>query len=191
MMKRSIDIKKELMKTFDEIAEEFDVKRVKPWPEAERLLGFKLVLDVGAGSGRHALYLAKHGSEIVAIDLSKRMMKIVNAKARKMGLAERVHVICCDTCSLPFKDCIFDGVLSLATIHHIPSRGERLQAMIEAKRVLKTSGVVVVSVWAVFQPRFFKKLVEKAGLNVKKVYGRSFVTKLFSENHVVVAEKTS
>ena len=35
------------------------------------------------------------------------------------------------------------------------------------------------------------KLVEKAGLDVKKVYGRSFVTKLFSENHVVVAEKTS
>jgi len=232
-MKRSIEIKKELMRVFDEIAEEFDVKRTKPWPEAEKLLELKLVLDIGAGSGRHALYLARHGLEVVAADLSKRMMGILSAKARKMGLTERIHVVCCDACNLPFRDGAFDGVLSLATIHHIPSKGERLKAVVEAKRVLKLHGMVVVSVWAVFQPRFFKKLpgmfvsrilgkvesfgdvyipwksrkgvfnrfhhlftrrellklVKEAGLKVREAYGRSFTTRFFAENHVIIAEK--
>jgi 2-polyprenyl-3-methyl-5-hydroxy-6-metoxy-1,4-benzoquinol methylase len=46
---------------------------------------FKSVLDVGCGSGRYSLDLAKHGISVTGIDLSEEMLAIANANSSKLG----------------------------------------------------------------------------------------------------------
>jgi len=47
------------------------------------------ILDVGCGTGRHAIELAKRGYSVVGIDLSESML----AHARKKAEAEKVSVL--------------------------------------------------------------------------------------------------
>ena len=58
------------------------------------------ILDIGCGTGRHALELARRGYNIVGIDLSASLLKKAKAKATAAGL----HVVFrrCDARELPF-----------------------------------------------------------------------------------------
>jgi len=51
--------------------------------EAGRIVGS--VLDVGCGTGEHALYLAERGHAVVGVDLSPRAIELAEAKARERG----------------------------------------------------------------------------------------------------------
>jgi len=52
--------------------------------EAGRIVGS--VLDVGCGTGEHALYLASRGHEVVGVDLARRALERAGSKARARGL---------------------------------------------------------------------------------------------------------
>ncbi|MCS7102604.1 MAG: class I SAM-dependent methyltransferase [Candidatus Korarchaeum sp.] len=138
----------DVARVYDEIAEGYFHFRSKPWPEVE-LVESDPVLDLGCGTGRHSYYLMRKGFEVVCADLSWEMLKF----ASKRFSGERVQ---CDAAFLPFRDGSFSTVLYVATLHHL--RGElRLRSLIEVRRVLKEGGIAIISVWALLQPRFFKK----------------------------------
>lgn len=50
------------------------------------------VLDLGCGTGEHALYLAERGHEVLGIDLAPRAIEIARAKARERNLGARFLV---------------------------------------------------------------------------------------------------
>ncbi|TME63576.1 MAG: class I SAM-dependent methyltransferase [Chloroflexi bacterium] len=81
-------------------------------PEVERGLGDVAgldLLDVGTGTGRHAIALAARGAHVTAVDFSDEML----AKARAKPGAERVRWIAHDVLTpLPFAAASFDRVLS-------------------------------------------------------------------------------
>jgi len=52
------------------------------------------ILDVGCGTGRHAIPLAKLGYEVTGMDSSKEMLETLKEKAEKAGV--EVKVICAD-----------------------------------------------------------------------------------------------
>jgi SAM-dependent methyltransferase len=57
----------------------------------ERIIGYdrsKVILDVGCGTGRHALELSRRGYSVVGIDLSLSML----AKGREIALVEQLGV---------------------------------------------------------------------------------------------------
>ncbi len=140
----------EVQKVYDAIARGFDHTRGRPWPEVE-LVRKSPVLDLGCGNGRHAAYLEKRGFEVVCADISWGMLSVAGRRFK----GEKVQ---CDAAHLPFRDRSFSTVLYLATLHHLPSRELRLRSLKEVRRVLKEDGEAIISVWALFQPRFFKKL---------------------------------
>ena len=102
------------------------------------------VLDVGCGTGRLTLELAKHGAKAWGVDPSPEML--AEAKRRigrragvKLGRAEE----------LPFKDGWFERAVLRLVLQHV----ERGRALSELQRVLVPGGRMVI---ATFFPQHFR-----------------------------------
>ena len=113
-------------------------------PEVDRALGDvegRDVLDVGAGTGRHAVRLAERGGRVTAIDFSEEML----ARARQKAGADRVRWLVHDVARpLPFAASSFDRVLSALVLEHIPV--EQLTSFFgDLGRVTKGDGIIVVT----------------------------------------------
>lgn len=102
------------------------------------------VLDLGCGSGRHVVYLARNRFSVSGLDSSAEGIKMTRAWLRNEGLKAdlRFHSM---TKPLPFKDSFFHAVISVQVIHHA-TLAEILKVVKEIARVLKKDGVVYVTV---------------------------------------------
>jgi ubiquinone/menaquinone biosynthesis C-methylase UbiE len=102
-------------------------------------VGGLTVLDLGCGTGRHAIWLAAHGAKVTAVDFSEGML----AAARQKPGAEAVQFLAHDLHRpLPFPFESFDLVLSGLVLEHLQELGPFFS---EVRRVLRTSGRAVVS----------------------------------------------
>lgn len=144
-------------------------------PEVDRVLGEVTgldVLDVGAGTGRHAIRLAERGARVTAIDFSDGML----AKAREKPGADRVRWVAHDILRpLPLADCSFDRVLSSLVLEHLPVSA-LVQFFGELARVVRDEGVVVVTAMhpAMFQRGVSANFRDESG----EVRPRSYVATL-------------
>jgi ubiquinone/menaquinone biosynthesis C-methylase UbiE len=105
----------------------------------------RYLLDAGSGPIQYPEYLEySHGYEKrVCADIS-----IVALQEARQRLGENGWYVVCDVANLPFSPQIFDGVVSLHTIHHLPAE-EHLQAYDELYRVLTPDRqAVVVNGWS-------------------------------------------
>jgi malonyl-CoA O-methyltransferase len=79
-------------------------------------VGGRVVVDVGCGTGRHAIRLAAAGARVVALDFSPRMLEVARAKAG----AERTRFVRHDvTAPLPLRDGSVDRVLCCLVAEHV------------------------------------------------------------------------
>lgn len=111
------------------------------------------VLDLGCGRGAVLLAVAgRLGAEGHAegidlwrsIDQSGNSMEVAMANAEAEGVAGTVELHTGDLRNLPFEDNSFDLVVSSLAIHNIKSKTERDDAAIEALRVVRPGGQVVM-----------------------------------------------
>lgn len=112
-------------------------------PEVDRRLGDPrglAVLDVGCGTGRHALRLAAAGARVTAIDFSEEMLARARAKPGADAIAFRVHDL---ARPLPFPAAAFDRVVCGLVVDHIPDLAGLFREM---GRVCTPAGRVVISV---------------------------------------------
>lgn len=116
---------------------------INPLP-ADFLKG-KLGLDVGCGTGRHALQARKKGAEIIAIDLSQA----VDIAFRNNINNDYVHVIQTDIYKLPFKTETFQFIYSLGVLHHLPNPELGYQTLIP---FLEKGGALFIWLYA-YAPR--------------------------------------
>lgn len=102
-------------------------------------VGGAAVLDLGCGTGRHALWLASAGATVTAVDFSSGML----AEARRKPGADAVQFLAHDLHQpLPFPPGSFDLVVSGLVLEHLRELGPFFA---EARRVSRAGGRAVVS----------------------------------------------
>ena len=69
------------------------------------------ILDAAGGTGRITLPLAKMGYSVTLCDISPEMLNVAKRKLLREGISDRVKILECDVCNLPFPDQSFDFVL--------------------------------------------------------------------------------
>lgn len=110
------------------------VERLAPPPPGR-------VLDVGGAAGVYAFWLAERGYTVHLVDPVERLVRLAEEanEGRPRGLASvRVG----DARDLPFDDGSADIVLLLGPMYHLPERADRLRALGEARRVLRSEGLL-------------------------------------------------
>lgn len=112
--------------------------------QVERLLApisYTRVLDVGTGTGRHALKFARLGASVTALDQSPKMLAVARQTAQQENLPIDFQLLSLDN-HLPFEDNQFDLVVCALALCHIPDMTHVLQ---EFARVLQKGGHLLIT----------------------------------------------
>src|SRR5579863_750174 len=131
-----------------------------------------VVLDVGGGAGAYAFPLTREGYEVHLIDPVELHLEQARSHAQASGTA-LASITQGDARQLDFSASSADAVLLLGPLYHLVERPDRLQALREARRVLRPGGILVaasISRFAslidglsrgFFQDPNFRKIVEE------------------------------
>ena len=106
------------------------------------------VLDIGAGTGKHSLYLQNKGFEVYAIDISPLTVAIM--KQRGVRNAQVM-----DLMELKFPENYFDAITLFHVFEHLAEPKQMLEII---AKIIKTNGIVVFSFPNIssFQSKIFK-----------------------------------
>jgi len=98
----------------------------------------KDVVDIGCGPGSLVRALTARGARTIGVEISEEQL----AAARRDD--ERVRYVVGRAESLPLDDDSLDAVVFMRSLHHVPP-ADQLDALREARRVLRADGLVYVA----------------------------------------------
>lgn len=174
-MHKSQTILTEVQKTYNVIAGEFSQTRqyigkefelFKPYLKPPYLRSPSdilplIIVDVGCGNGR-LLYFLKNiftqekYRQYTGIDNSKNLLK----EAKKLHPASTFTFG--DMLDIPLPDNQADVIFNLRAFHHLPSKQLQLQGLKEMQRILKPGGILILTVWNLWQRKNWKELMKAA-----------------------------
>lgn len=100
--------------------------------EAVQQSGGKRFLDLGCGSGRYAVHIAKEGREVVGLDFSDAMLKLANDYAAKEGVSDKVEFIKTDINEwMQTTDQHFDASFAMGVFDYLTNPVETLRLMLK------------------------------------------------------------
>jgi SAM-dependent methyltransferase len=108
-----------------------------------------VLLDMGAGAGRHAFESFRRGARVIALDYDAAELKDVAGLFAAMSASgevpedARAAVVNGDGTGLPFPEASFDRIVCSEVLEHIPDLDA---AIAELHRVLKPGGIMAVTV---------------------------------------------
>jgi len=114
------------------------------------------VLEIGAGTGRYSIALAKEGFDVTAVELVESNLAVLRENSRGI---ENIRSFQGDATNLSqFADRSFDVTLVLGPMYHLYDREEVNKAIDEAIRVTKPGGAILfafISVYAIMYANYF------------------------------------
>ena len=110
----------------------------------------KLVLDVGTGSGRHSAQAAALNARVVAVDLGR------SVDVARRNLPHEVLTVQADAERLPFAPGVFDFVMSIGVLHHLPDTERAFRSLVP---VVAPGGRLHIYVYWVPERAFHRHLL--------------------------------
>ena len=98
------------------------------------------IIDVGAGCGKYSIYLSDKGYNVTAVELIKHNLMTLKRKNKNVKAYQGNAL---DLSK--FKDNSFDMVLLFGPLYHLISMEDKLKALMEAKRIVKEGGFILIS----------------------------------------------
>jgi len=122
-------------------------------------LAGRRILEVGAGSGSLAVWLAQQGADVVGIDVSGGILEVARRRAEVSGVSDRttfVHapIETFDLAGEGLDATPFDAIIGNNVVHHF----ERDLAMANIGRLLKPGGVAVFCEPVLFVPELVRSI---------------------------------
>ncbi|MFW9829728.1 MAG: class I SAM-dependent methyltransferase [Candidatus Thorarchaeota archaeon] len=153
---------------FNLIAQDYHLKRKKPWRPVELFLKFLkdkgyafngLILDLGCGNGRNFQILSTPPNKLIGIDISLELLKMAN---HTLNINEQIslknknffQLILGDISNPPIRQKSIDCAFCIASLHHIKKKSERTKTITQIRRSLKKTGLLILTVWRKWQNRF-------------------------------------
>jgi len=140
----SNDYKEETKKVYEKFTLKFAEKFAEYLPKyllmeieefAKKIPGGGKILDIGSGSGDHALFLKNKGFDVFCIDISPEMIELCKEK----GLKAKVM----DLEKLQFQPKSFDAVWAYTSLLHIP-KSNLNSVLKKIKETLKPNGIFFI-----------------------------------------------
>ena len=101
------------------------------------------ILEVGAGTGRYSVTLAKKGFQVTAVELVEHNLQMLRSK---LDGTEPINAMQGNALELSlFPDNTFDLTMLLGPMYHLYKKEEKLRALSEAVRVTKPGGHILVA----------------------------------------------
>ena len=97
------------------------------------------ILDAGCGDGRDCRYINAKGFKVTGIDFSEQLLNL----AKKEN--DNIEYINMDMTNLSFAEEIFEGIVSIYSLHHVP-QNEMFKTLEGFNKVLKTKGRLLIIV---------------------------------------------
>jgi SAM-dependent methyltransferase/uncharacterized protein YbaR (Trm112 family) len=109
-------------------------------PHEPEFLRGRLVLDVGAGSGRHSYEAHRLGARVVAVDVGDAIL------VARRNLPGDVMTVQADAEELPFEEEAFDFVMAIGVLHHLPDPRRALKSL---ARFVRPGGHIHIYVYRI------------------------------------------
>jgi tRNA (uracil-5-)-methyltransferase TRM9 len=143
-----------IQSTYNAISKEFSDSRYKVWKSVASFIDSielnTINADIGCGNGKNMRY--RNDIKFIGIDLCENFVDI----CKKYNL----NVIHGNILNIPFESNYFDNVISIAVIHHLKTKDERIKAISELIRITKPGGRILIYVWAFEQDETSKRRFE-------------------------------
>lgn len=96
------------------------------------------ILEIGAGTGRYSIALAKMGYDVTSVELVEKNLNVLRKNSKGLGNLKSYQG---DVLNLQFEDNSFDLVLCLGPMYHLFNKKDKNRAISETIRVCKPKGI--------------------------------------------------
>ena len=110
------------------------------------------ILEIGAGTGRYSIALAKAGYDVTAVELVEHNLEVLNANSAEMPNIQAYQGDALDLSR--FADNSFDVTLLFGPLYHLYEKADVQKSLDEAIRVTKADGVILVAFLSVYAIMF-------------------------------------
>ena len=154
------DIKEQVREAYNAIAPHFSRTRDRIWPPTEAFLKEVApckIADLGCGTGRAISRCVEMGCDVIGIDSSSEQLNHSRERLENEGAPKGSYILIqADLEELPLEDLSVNNCIMIASIHHLPTRDQRINSLREALRITRPGGSIQVSAWTWDQERFRK-----------------------------------
>jgi ubiquinone/menaquinone biosynthesis C-methylase UbiE len=101
------------------------------------------IIEIGAGTGRYSIALAREGHSVTAVERVGHNLDVLKSKLTGSEPLEAVQGNALDLSR--FGDGTFDLTLVLGPMYHLYTKQDKLRALSEAVRITKQGGIIMVA----------------------------------------------
>lgn len=109
---------------------------------------YSKVLEIGAGTGRYSIALAKEGYRVTAVELVEQNLEILRKNGREIHTLDTYLEDAIDLSR--FADEEFDTTLIFGPMYHLYEAEDVQKAISEAVRVTKKGGIIIAAFLSVY-----------------------------------------
>lgn len=135
------------------------------------------ILEIGAGTGRYSIALAKEGYDVTAVELVESNLEVMRKNGE--GL-EKLHILQGDATDLSkLENEAYDITLSFGPLYHLYEKQDIASAISEEFRVTRKDGIIFSAFLSVYAIMYDNYLNENLVAGIDENYDENFNVRHF------------